>query len=256
MSARYFLKLAYKGTRFSGWQIQPESLTVQECIQNALATILQQRTPVTGCGRTDAGVHASCFFAHFDSNRHTLHGDSSFLYSLNSLLPADIAIYKILLVNQNAHARFDAISRNYIYKCSLRKDPFRTDTHLFLPAMPNLAAIHLATSILRDYEDFKCFSKTHTDVKHYLCNIQRVKWYYSKEDQELIFTITANRFLRNMVRAIVGTLLEIGQEKYKPEQMHAIIKSRNRQCAGGSAKPKGLYLNNITYPDNIFYKIV
>ena len=252
MNARYFLKLAYKGTRFSGWQIQPDSLTVQECIQKALATILQQEILLTGCGRTDAGVHATCFFAHFDCNHSSLHLDSSFLYSLNSLLPEDIAIHKVLPVKQDAHARFHAISRSYIYKCSLRKDPFRTDTHLCLPSMPNLSAMEVAANILPDYENFKSFSKTHTDVKHYLCDIEEAKWEYIKEKDELLFTITANRFLRNMVRAIVGTLLDIGREKYKPEQIHTIIQSRNRSKAGASAKAKGLYISNVTYPESLF----
>jgi tRNA pseudouridine38-40 synthase len=245
---RYFVELSYNGSAYHGWQIQPNAITVQEVLEAALSTILKSTVSIVGAGRTDTGVHAKQMFAHFDFEGDIAKDD--LVYKLNSFLPKDIVIHEIIKVKHDAHARFDATSRTYNYRISTSKDAFnfKFAYGVFLPL--NLEAMDDACKILLMYSDFQCFSKTHTDVKTYYCNIKAAQ--LRKEDGEIIFTITADRFLRNMVRAIVGTLLNIGLGKMDADELHRIIKSKDRSEAGFSAPAHGLYLTEVKYPEEIF----
>lgn len=246
---RYFINLAYKGTDFHGWQWQPNDLSVQQVLQNALQILLKQTVILFGAGRTDAGVHASQFFAHFDIEM-TLNTDE-LTHKMNSFLPDSIVIYKIFPVKDTTHARFDAISRTYQYHIFLGRDPFLSETTWQIHQnLLNIGKMNEATKYLLEYTDFKCFSKSRTDVKTYDCNITEAHW--QQNGQELIFTISANRFLRNMVRAIVGTLVNIGTGKSEVSYMKTLIESRDRRKAGFSAYAKGLFLTKIEYPDHLF----
>ena len=243
---RYFIELSYNGKSFHGWQNQPNAITVQSVVEDALSKLLTEKISIVGAGRTDTGVHAKQMFAHFSSK--TIDCDL-ITYKLNSFLPKTIAVHNIFKVKSEAHARFDAISRSYIYRISRIKDVFEYDNAYYFKNDLDVNLMNKACKILFDYEDFKCFSRTHTDVKTYNCNIMEVKWI--EVDNELHFHIKADRFLRNMVRAIVGTMIEIGTKKMKVEILHDIIKSRDRSKAGASAPAHGLYLSRIEYPKNI-----
>lgn len=247
---RYFVELSYNGSAYHGWQVQPNAISVQEVLEKALSTILNSPVSIVGAGRTDTGVHAKQMFAHFDFEDDLLQDD--LVYKLNSFLPKDIVIHHIINVKHNAHARFDATSRTYNYRISTSKNAFnyKFAYNVFLPL--DIQSMNEACNILLMYNDFQCFSKTHTDVKTYYCNIKRAE--LKKEDGEIILTITADRFLRNMVRAIVGTLINIGLGKMKVEELHRIIKSKDRSEAGYSVPAHGLYLTEVTYPDDIFLK--
>ncbi len=247
---RYFIELAYNGKAYHGWQKQPGADSVQETLEKALFTLLQVNTPVTGAGRTDAGVHASQFFMHFNSEE--IADIENFIYKLNCVLPSDVVVFNLFKVKEEAHARFDAVSRSYEYQVIQQKNPFDFDTAHFVKNHLDLEKMNLAASFLMDYTDFKCFSKSKTDVHTYNCNIVSVFW--KKRDNKLVFHITANRFLRNMVRAIVGTLLEIGLGKIPEERLHEIIRSRDRKNAGTSVPAKGLFLTKIEYPTSIVKK--
>jgi tRNA pseudouridine38-40 synthase len=249
---RYFLKLAYEGTRYNGWQIQNNTPnTIQEVIQNALSEILRQNTEITGCGRTDTGVHAENFYAHFDSELYDLHVDpQKTLYKLNKLLPPEIAIDKIIPVRANAHARFDALSREYSYKICRKKNPFFIQSHWYLYGELNEKNMIEATRFLIGEKDFSCFSKSRTQTKTNICNIEKAEWFLN--NNEWIFHIKANRFLRNMVRAIVGTLIDVGKNEYPPEQVLSIIEKKDRRNAGVSVPAHGLKLFNVCYPNDIF----
>ena len=244
---RYFLELAYFGKAYHGWQRQPNAISVQETVENAISTILRQKIEITGAGRTDAGVHASQLYAHFDTGEKL---DSAFAFRLNSLLPKDIAIHDLFQVNSEAHARFDAISRSYEYHLVKRKDVFKVETAYYIQKEIDLLKMNEAASILLDYSNFKSFSRSRTDVKTYNCTIKYAFW--EKAGDELIFHIKADRFLRNMVRAIVGTLLQIGIGKQEVQWMHEIIQSGDRSKAGASVPAHGLFLTKIEYPKSIF----
>lgn len=245
---RYFAKLSYLGKNYHGWQIQPDVMSVQQKIETTLETIFSTPTPIVAAGRTDTGVHASEMFIHFDTI-HVIDKDLT-VYKMNSILPEDIVIDTIFDVKQDAHARFDAINRSYEYKIFLGRHPFSLDTHWQIHHQKlDINAMNTAAQYLLDYIDFQCFSKVKTDVKTYNCVITKAKWLLN--ENELVFHISANRFLRNMVRAIVGTLCKIGQGKYPPEHIKTIIESKNRANAGPSAPAKGLFLTKITYPENI-----
>lgn len=245
---RYFIDLAYNGTNYHGWQVQPNANTVQETLVKALTVLLKENINCMGAGRTDTGVHATQMVAHFDTSESFDREDLKF--KLNSFLPKDIAIKDIKQVVSHAHARFDAIQRAYIYKISIVKDPFRTDqTHQFTLPL-DIDLMNQAAKILYDYNDFECFSRTHSEVKTFLCDITHAKW--TLKGNTLEFKITANRFLRNMVRAIVGTMIDIGTKKISLDDFHAIIQSKDRSKAGASAPAKGLYLTEIQYPITIF----
>ncbi len=250
--ARYFLELSYNGTRFHGWQIQPNASTIQEEINKALSTILREEISVVGAGRTDTGVHSSYYIAHFDSEKDHLAKGTDLRYKLNSFLPKDIAILNIKEVNSDAHARFNAISRTYKYFITLVKDPFTVEAAYHLKAIPDVRLMNKAAELLYNYKDFTSFSKLHTDVKTNNCNIIHVKWVQSKK--RVILTIKADRFLRNMVRAIVGTLLEVGLGKITIDQFAEIIEKKDRSAAGVSAPPQGLFLTDIEYPTSIYTK--
>ncbi len=240
---RYFIELAYNGKNYHGWQIQPHAISVQEVVNKAMSTILQQEINIVGAGRTDAGVHASQMFAHFDV--HTpLH--DNFTYKLNAILPDDVVIFNTQLVHNDAHARFDALSRSYEYKIWLGRNPFLLETTWQLHYQQlDIALMNKAAKFLYEYEDFECFSKVKTDVKTFNCKITNVNWVLKEND--LTFHISANRFLRNMVRAIVGTLIEVGLKKITVDDFKKIIESKNRSNAGASVPAKGLFLTNVTY---------
>lgn len=241
---RYFIKLAYNGTHFHGWQSQPNAKTVQETLEKALSLLFKTSIQLVGAGRTDSGVHATEMFAHFDFPDLL---DSDFwVPKLNSYLPKDIVIYNILCVQADAHARFDATSRTYEYYINSLKDVFLNDQSWYHHHPLDLEKMNEAAAYLLNYSDFECFSKTNTDVFTYNCKISQAFW--QKKDNQLLFTITADRFLRNMVRAIVGTLVNIGQGKMEVTQMKTIIESKNRSEAGFSAPALGLYLTQIKYP--------
>ncbi len=249
---RYFIQLSYNGTPYHGWQRQPNASTVQQTIEEALSTLLRKPTTIMGAGRTDTGVHASMMYAHvdFDETASANVELENLTYKLNNFLPASIAIQKIHPVTLEAHARFDAISRSYIYKLTSLKNPFSENAAYYYRPELDIDRMNAAASILLDYKDFECFSKAHTDVRTYLCSITEARWKIVHNQWQ--FTITADRFLRNMVRAIVGTLIEIGGGKQSPEWMHEVIQSKKRAVAGASAPAHGLYLNHIEYPQNIF----
>jgi len=247
---RYFLYTTYKGTSYCGWQRQPNGVSVQQCIEDAMITLWQRETTIVGAGRTDAGVHARTMTAHFDSE--TPLDDLPLLaWKLNCLLPKDIAIMKITPVRASAHARFDAIARTYKYSVTDIKNPFNDDwvCRMSLHNM-DFRLMNVACRVLPEYTDFTSFSKLHTDVKTNNCRIEHAEW--THEDDLWVFTVRADRFLRNMVRAIVGTLFEIGRGKRTVNEFRQLIESRDRCKAGASAEAKGLALTDITYPDEIF----
>jgi len=245
---RYFIELAYKGTPFCGWQLQPNGITVQEELEKALGMILREPVRLTGAGRTDTGVHALYYVAHFDALRDDLHMNSSLIGKINGIIPREIAVYRISAVPPDAHARFDAVSRTYHYKIATRKNPFTSDLayHFYRPL--DVEKMNEAADILLDFKDFTSFSKLHGNAKTNLCDIFNARW-FDDGNGELRFVITANRFLRNMVRAIVGTIIDIGLGKYPPADMRKIILAKNRSAAGTSAPPHGLYLADIEYPE-------
>ena len=247
---RYFLEFSYLGTAFSGWKSLPENqgLGIQTVFEDALGKLLREPAKLTAAGRTDTGVHAEQMFAHFDCTR-PIACPQDFCRHLNGILPPDIAIRRVFQVREQAHARFDASRRQYKYFLHTRKDPFRRQTSYYYPySTPlDLPAMNRACGILREYEDFQCFSKVETDVKTFLCRVEEAHW-DSPEPHRLVFTITADRFLRNMVRAIVGTMLEIGRGKRSPESLRGIIESHDRRQAGMSAPAQGLFLWQVEYP--------
>lgn len=245
---RYFIEIAFNGKNYHGWQIQPDASSVQQTLEEALSTVLRKKISIVGAGRTDAGVHAKQLFAHFDFEEKI--NTKELRFKLNSFLPKSIAIKNVMLVKNEAHARFDALSRTYEYHISLEKNPFTTDFNYQLYHTPDVEKMNEAGEILLNYTNFQCFSKTKTDVKTYHCNIYEASWHVT--DSNLIFTITANRFLRNMVRAIVGTLLEIGLGKIEVNDLHTIIESKNRSEAGTSVPAEGLYLTRVNYPKELF----
>jgi tRNA pseudouridine38-40 synthase len=247
---RYFLKMAYDGTAYNGWQIQPNGISVQEVTEKALAICLGTRTGITGAGRTDTGVHAREMFAHFDIERKlTARETEQCVWKLNNLLPSDIVISAVIPVHKEAHARYDALSRSYEYHILRRKDPFREPFAWYWQGKLDVEPMNRAAMQILGVHDFQCFSKVHTDVKHYLCNVMESRW--QEEEGELVYTIRANRFLRNMVRAIVGTLFDIGRGKLGEDDLAGILESRNRSNAGASVPAKGLTLVGIEYPEGL-----
>jgi tRNA pseudouridine38-40 synthase len=253
LTQRYFIELAYKGTHFHGWQVQPNAVSVQECLEKALSTITRETIAVTGAGRTDTGVHASYFVAHFNSLKLNLdHPD--FTHKLNSFLNEDVSVFSISKVGAEAHARFDAVSRTYQYHLNLQKDPFSVDTSWYFFRRPDVAKMNEACEILFDYIDFTSFSKLHTDVKTNNCKIMLAEW--TLLGSSLVFTVKADRFLRNMVRAMVGTLLEVGIGKMNLDAFRSVIEQKNRGAAGLSVPAHGLFLTDIEYPETLFKRTV
>ncbi len=241
---RYLLQLSYKGTRYFGWQKQPNEITVQEVIEKTLSTVLREDIGVVGAGRTDTGVHASFYVLHFDVSVE-IQDPEKLLYHLNRFLPDDIAIQKIKKADNDFHARFSAVSRTYKYYISTVKDPFTTETSYQFTVPLDVEKMNEAAKTLFEYTDFTSFAKLHTDVKTNNCKIFQAEW--KRQGEQLIFTIKADRFLRNMVRAIVGTLLEVGKGKMTIEDFRKIIEKKDRGAAGTSALPQGLFLVDIGY---------
>jgi tRNA pseudouridine38-40 synthase len=242
---RYFIELSYNGTNYHGWQVQPNVISVQEKINDGLSKLLKESINIMGAGRTDAGVHASQMYAHFDYDNEI---DIKYLIDrLNSFLPDDIVIYKIFPVGEKAHTRFHATSRSYEYRIYLGRNPFllRTTWQLYRYEL-DVEKMNDAAKILLNHTDFKCFSKSNTDVSTYNCDVREAIW--RQKDNLLVFHITADRFLRNMVRAIVGTLINVGLGKNSIEDLIKIIESRNRSEAGLSVPARGLFLTRIEYP--------
>ncbi len=240
---RYFLEFAYKGTHYHGWQYQPNATSVQETLNKALSIIFKKEIDLVGAGRTDAGVHAKQMFAHFDLDEAI--EVSYYIHKLNSFLPKDIAVMNIHKVHQDAHARFDATKRTYEYHIHTTKDAFKNDDSWHYPNFLNIDLMNEACKILFNHIDFECFSKVHTDVNTFNCKIFEVHW--QQMDNRLVFTISADRFLRNMVRAIVGTMVNIGLEKVSLQDFSTIIEGKDRNKAGFSVPAQGLYLTNVEY---------
>ncbi len=246
---RYFIKLAYKGTAYHGWQKQDNAHSIQQELENALEALLGKSTETLGCGRTDAGVHAREFYAHFDAE--TRIADEKFIvYKLNKILPKDISVSSVFEVKDSANARFDAVSRTYQYYISRKKNPFEIETAYYLYGVLDIGKMNRAAKLLFNHIDFTSFSKSNTQVFTNNCTILKAEWY--QKDALLIFEIKANRFLRNMVRAIVGTLLQVGKGELSEEEFEKIILSKNRQLAGFSVPAEGLFLTQVDYPDHIF----
>ena len=240
---RYFIELAYKGTHYHGWQFQPNATSVQETLDKALSLILKKEIAIVGAGRTDAGVHAKQMFAHFDFDE--VIDVPHVVRKLNSYLPKDIAIYTIHPVHDEAHARFDAKKRTYEYHIHTHKNAFESDDSWYHPYYLNVEKMNEACQLLFNYTDFECFSKVHTDVNTFNCTIFEAQW--QKNNDTLIFTISADRFLRNMVRAIVGTMISIGMGKITIADFIQIIESKDRNKAGFSVPAHGLYLTKVEY---------
>ena len=245
---RYFIELAYNGKNYHGWQIQPNAPTVQEELNHALSTILRKEINVVGAGRTDTGVHASFYVAHFDVEE-TIDDTEYLAYKLNRIVGKDIAISKVYEVSTELHARFSATSRTYKYYIDKQKNPFTAEYAARIFPQPHVEEMNEACKILFEYTDFTSFSKLHTEAKTNDCTIMEAHW--EDSENQLIFTIKANRFLRNMVRAIVGTMIEIGQDKLNIDQLRKIIESKNRCNAGTSVPGHALFLCDITYPKDI-----
>lgn len=243
---RYFITLSYDGTNYHGWQIQPHSNSVQEELQKALSTLLRQPIEVVGAGRTDTGVHASMMVAHMDVEQTDV-DCAQLVYKLNKILPRDIAVQKVEPVSDDMHARFSARSRTYHYFLHMEKNPFRRHYSWRIPyGSLDFALMNEAARIIMEYEDFTSFSKTNTDVKTNICHISKAEW-RELGDGQWMFEVTANRFLRNMVRAIVGTLVEVGRGKLQLDDVRRIIEAKDRCRAGESVPGNALFLVDIEY---------
>jgi len=245
---RYFIELAYKGSNYHGWQTQSNANTIQQELNQAITTLSNSPVLTTGCGRTDTGVHAKQFFAHFDTLEKIEDGQQ-FLFKLNGVLPNDISVFKIFSVPENANVRFDATSRTYVYRIAREKDPFNSNSSYYLFGKLDIEAMRKAALLLKSYSDFSSFCKAGTPHQNHDCTVTHAQW--EKSNKQLIFTITANRFLRGMVRAIVGTSIELGRGQITLDQFKKIIEGKNRDDAGYAAPPQGLYLTNISYPEHL-----
>ncbi len=259
---RYFIELSFDGTNYHGWQIQKNAVSVQEVLNEKLSIILREPIETTGCGRTDTGVHAKEFFAHFDAEgKSIVHSPwtidkektamdyrlstMDYLRSINAILPNDIAVKRIFPVKADAHARFDATLRTYEYHIHFNKDPFKNGYSWELRDQPDIGLMNKAADIIKEYTDFSCFSKSNTQVKTNICKIAAAGWVDNGDG--IVFKISADRFLRNMVRAIVGTLLMVGKKEIGSEAVRDIIESKNRGNAGTSVPACGLYLTEVKY---------
>jgi tRNA pseudouridine38-40 synthase len=247
---RYFFEIAYKGANYRGWQTQLNAITVQEVVEDALSKLIGSKTEIIGSGRTDAGVHCEQQFFHADIEKEIVLKD--FQHRLNVLLPRDISIQSIRNVKGNASARFDAVSRTYQYRITLIKNPLLDGLALHYFKSASTPTMNKAAALLLGEHDFQCFSKVKTNVNHFLCDITKAEW--KQKGDKLEFTITANRFLRGMVRAIVGTLLDVGTGKMAIKDFQSIINSKDRKQAGQNVPPEGLFLTKVKYPSSIFLR--
>lgn len=241
---RYFIHLAYNGANYCGWQTQPALPTVQQTLEQALTTLLREPTPIVGCGRTDTGVHASDFYAHFNTGTEIDTGKLTF--QLNSFLPADIAIFEIFAVRENAHARFDAVARTYQYHVSDKRLPFKQGLYSRIYYQPDIGLMNEGAKLLMEHEDFTSFAKLHTQTKTNICHLSLAQW--EEQNEEWIFTIRSNRFLRNMVRSVTGTLLDVGRGKLSLDGLREIVERKDRCAAGVSMPAQGLFLTLVEYP--------
>ncbi len=239
---RFLLELSYNGTNYQGWQVQPNGTTIQGVVNNALSVLLRQSIETQGCGRTDAGVHARQYFAQFDSDYDL---PETFLKSLNGILPFDIAVHAVTLVAPDFNVRFSAIARTYEYCITFVKNPFCQNfaTRWYVPL--DINAMNSACEVIIGKKDFSCFSRVNAEVQHYVCNLMSARWYYRND--LLIFEVTANRFLRSMVRAMVGTLTQVGEGKIDLAKFQEIVESKDRRMAGTSVPASGLYLVAVDY---------
>jgi tRNA pseudouridine38-40 synthase len=247
---RFFLTLSYRGTAYNGWQIQSNAPSVQQTLQRALSTLLRAQTETVGAGRTDAGVHAAHYVAHFDTENPAPMQAGDFCHRLNALLPGDIAVSEVRRVKEEAHARFSAVRREYKYYVVTEKDPFRRETALRCEAPLDIERMNEAAAIVRETEDFTSFCKLHGGNRTNRCRIVSSGW--ERQGNLLIYTVSADRFLRNMVRALVGTMLDAGRGRLDAEGFRAVIDARARGAAGTSAPPQGLFLTAVDYPDDIY----
>ena len=249
---RYFIRFAYDGTAFHGSQRQPNGITVQETMEQALAMIFREEVPLTFAGRTDAGVHAREMYAHMDIGEEAMRREGERLvFRLNGILPDSIAIFDLYPVTDDAHARFSAVRRTYEYHVVDHKDPFLCQQATRVRPGLNFAAMNEAAQLLIGKQDFASFCRTNTDVKTTICDLTHAEW-RELGNGHAVFTIAADRFLRNMVRAVVGTLFEVGRGKMTKEQFAEVITKHNRSAAGDSAPAEGLFLTHINYPEEIF----
>lgn len=244
---RYFFHIAYAGTHYHGWQVQENAHSVQGALIDAFKSILGIENPaIMGCGRTDTGVHAKSFYFHMDLEQPLPFDLDQLVYKLNAVLPKDIVIYSATRLHDDAHARFDAVSRTYEYHMHTVKDPFSQNFSTFYSKNCDAQLMNIACQYLIGKRDFTSFSKLHTDTHTNICEVYEAYW--EQVDDKLVFTISANRFLRNMVRAVVGTLLEVGEEKQPPEHIEKVLNAKDRSAAGASAPADGLFLSKIKYP--------
>ena len=247
---RYFLQISYNGTAYHGWQLQENAITVQQVLNTKLSIILQEEIQIVGAGRTDTGVHAEYFMAHFNVEK-PISDSTLFIDKINKVLPKDIAVYQLFNVHKEANTRFDAVSRTYEYRITIKKNPFLNDLAWYYRVSLNVDLMNQAAKALFEYKDFTSFSKTGTQVKTNNCKIYEAQW-FEKDNDLLIFRIKADRFLRNMVRAITGTLIDVGREKISLTDFRKIIESKNRSNAGFSVPAHGLFLTDIEYPEGLF----
>lgn len=245
---RYFLSLAYKGTNFHGWQTQPNAKSIQEELLKALKILTKNEVCIQGAGRTDTGVHASFFVAHIDIETK-IKDLERFVKNLNGLIGKDIVVFDFFEVENDMHSRFSAISRTYKYFIHQQKNVFLNNYSLYFQYSLDIQKMNQACQILKEYDDFASFQKSHADTETTLCNIEQAFW--QKKDNQLVFTITANRFLRNMVRSIVGTMLEIGQSRISIDDFRKILEAKDRSTAGTSVDACGLFLTDIAYPEPV-----
>ena len=249
---RYLLEISYKGTAYHGWQAQDGDLpTIQGCLNRALQQFLNHPIESVCSGRTDAGVHCRQQFIHFDSDKEIIHKTERFLYSINRMLPPDIKVHGIRLIHTQASARFQAKSRYYQYHIYQQKNPFLVGYSYFYPQSLDLEQMNRAAEKLLRYTDFESFSLVHTEAKHFRCDVHSAYW-ERLDDSRLVFHVKANRFLRGMVRALVGTLIDVGRGACSPERFEQIILAKDRRAAGRAVPPDGLYLVAVEYPDDIF----
>ncbi|TXC81319.1 tRNA pseudouridine(38-40) synthase TruA [Luteibaculum oceani] len=242
----YAAKISFVGTHFHGWQIQPNAISVQGEIENALQTLFQEKIDVIGCGRTDAGVHASDFVLNFHAPDK--YEPSKLRFKLNGLLGDFIAFHKIQTVAQDFHSRFDATERSYQYFCHLEKAPFLLNRSMHLRRIPDIDLMNQAAQLFLGKKDFESLARTKSGVDHFICEVTRAEWSWI-DNNRLVFDVSANRFLRNMVRAMVGTLLQVGYRKIPPYAIEDILNAKKRSAAGESVKACGLYLSKIKYPN-------
>lgn len=248
---RYFINLAYDGTHYHGWQVQPNAVSVQQLLNEAFGKITREQINVVGCGRTDTGVHASYFVLHVDLS-NAINDLNKFTYHLNAVLPKDIVIYETRPVDENLHARFSAIAREYHYFLSKKPHPFLHPFSKHLVKIPDLQKLRGAAAIVQQNTDFSSFCKAHADNKTTICHISESQWI--ETDDFLVYRVKADRFLRNMVRALVGTMLEIGHDKRPLSALQETFDATDRSAAGMSADPEGLFLTGVWYPEKVFEK--